>query len=40
MSNTVQDRLTQDADYTPGNLTLNGRTLQGYAVSQVLPYVR
>jgi uncharacterized protein (DUF2235 family) len=38
MSNTVQDRLDLDPDYTPGNLQLSGRTLQGYAIAQVLPY--
>jgi uncharacterized protein (DUF2235 family) len=39
MSNTVQDRLTQDSSYTPGNVQLDGRTLRGYAIAQVFPYV-
>jgi uncharacterized protein (DUF2235 family) len=39
MSNTVQERLTQSADYTPTNLQLNGRNLNGYAIAQILPYV-
>jgi uncharacterized protein (DUF2235 family) len=39
MSNTVQDRLDSESDYAPANVQLNGRKLQGYAVTQVLPYV-
>ena len=38
MSNTVQERLTQNAEYAPGNLTIDARKLTGYAVAQVLPY--
>ena len=38
MSNTVQDWLTLHEDYAPENLRLAGRTLDGYAVAQVLPY--
>jgi hypothetical protein len=38
MSNTVQERLNQVADYTPGNLQLDGRNLHGYSLAQVLPY--
>jgi uncharacterized protein (DUF2235 family) len=39
MSNTVQDRLTQEADYKPENIQLDGRNLKGYTIAQVLPYV-
>ncbi len=38
ISNTVQDRLNQASDYAPGNLQLKGRSLQGYAIAQILPY--
>jgi uncharacterized protein (DUF2235 family) len=38
MSNTVQARLDQDADYAPQNVKLAGRNLDGYSIAQVLPY--
>jgi hypothetical protein len=38
MSNTVQARLDQDADYTPTNVAMLGRKLSGYSIAQVLPY--
>jgi hypothetical protein len=38
MSNTVQARLDQDADYAPPNVTMAGWKLSGYSIAQVLPY--
>jgi uncharacterized protein (DUF2235 family) len=38
MSNTVQARLDQDADYAPENVKMDGRRLSGYSIAQVLPY--
>jgi uncharacterized protein (DUF2235 family) len=38
MSNTVQARLDQDADYAPENVKIVGRKLSGYSIAQVLPY--
>ena len=38
ISNTVQSRLDNSADYAPSNVQLDGRKLKGYSIASVLPY--
>jgi len=38
ISNSVQLRLSQVADYRPENLDLSGSQLNGYKLANVLPY--
>lgn len=38
ISNSVQIRISQDADYRPHNLVLDGTQLSGYSIAEVIPY--